>query len=164
MRSVLVLVVVALSGCAGGFRDGVFTKDDVRYRIGPPDESVWRRVGFANDDLAWVNKSSGHVIATNATCHDHGDPSLEVLTTHLLFGFADRELKEQKTEQLDGRESLHSKFEAKLDGVPIEIEIIVMKKNGCVHDFEYVAPLGHAVDQQAAFDRMVAGFAQEKSP
>ncbi len=164
MRSVLVLTVVALSGCASGFRDGVFTKADVSYRIGTPDESQWRRVGFADDDLAWLNRTTGHVLSTNATCHDHGDPSLEVLTTHLLFGFADRELKEQQPEMLDGRESLHSKFEAKLDGVPIEIEIVVLKKNGCVHDFEYVSPLGRAAEQQAAFDRLVAGFAQEKSP
>ncbi len=163
MRSVLVVALVALTGCASGLRDGVFTKPGVTYRLGVPPESNWRRVGFAENDLAWVSKT-GHVISTNATCQGHGDAPLEVLTQHLLFGFSDREQKEQKLEALDGRESLHSKYDAKLDGVEVEIELVVMKKNGCVHDFSYISPLHHADLFQADFDALIAGFVQEKSP
>lgn len=164
VRSIWVIALVALSGCATGLRDGVFNKDHVSYRIGVPPEADWRRVGFANNDLAWLHKTTGHVIAANATCENFGDPSLEVLTTHLLFGFTDREQKEEELEELDGREALHSKYDAKLDGVPIEIELVVLKKNGCVHDFSYVSPQGETGMAQATFDHLVHGFAQERSP
>jgi len=155
---------MVLTGCPSGLRDGLFSKPGVSYRIGVPPESDWRQVGFAENDLAWVHQTTGHVISTNATCDGHGDAPLEVLTQHLLFGFTERDLKEQKLEKLDGRESLHSRYLAKIDGVEADIEVIVLKKNGCVHDFSYVAPLGHADMFQATFDSLLAGFAQEKSP
>ncbi len=164
VQSFLVIASITLCGCATGLRDGVFSKDRVSYRIGVPPEAEWRRVNFSNNDLAWLHTTTGHVISTNATCENYGDPSLDVLTTHLLFGFSEREPKEQKLEELDGREALHSKYDAKLDGVPIEIELVVLKKNGCVHDFSYVSPKGHADMAQPAFDHLVHGFSQEKSP
>ncbi len=142
----------------------MFEKPGVRYRIAPPPDSHWRQVGFAENDLAWVNTTTGHVISVNATCSDHGDAPLEVLTQHLLFGFSDREQLEQKLEQIDGREAMHSKYEAKLDGVESTIELIVLKKNGCVHDFSYISPRGRADQFQSTFDALIAGFSQEKAP
>ncbi len=164
MRSILAGALICLSGCSAVLRGDVFSKPGVEYRLGVPPEGEWRRVGFAENDLAWVNKSTGHVISVNATCSDHGDAPLEVLTTHLLFGFSDRELKSQKLEAIDGREALRSKFTAKLDGVGAEIEVLVLKKNACVHDFSYISPEGHSDSKRAAFDALIAGFAQEKSP
>ena len=113
---------------------------------------------------AWVAKDSGDILAVNATCADHGDPSLEVLTGHLLIGFEEHSLQEQQTESLDGREALRSKYHATLDGVPVELELVVLKKNGCVHDFTFVAPLASAASHRAEFDTLVSRFRQEAAP
>lgn len=164
VRSIGVLALVTLVGCAGSLRDGVFSKSGVRYRVGLPDDTNWRRVGFAENDLAWVSRATGHVISTNATCRNHGDPSLEVLTQHLLFGFGDRQQKSQTVEEIDGREALHTKYDVTIDGVPAEIELVVLKKNDCVHDFSYISPPGQSGVYQTTFDRLIAGFAQEQSP
>lgn len=149
-----------LLGCGGALRDGRFAKEGVRYRVTAPAESAFRRVGFAENDLAW-SSTAGHLIATNATCKDHGDPTLEVLTGHLLLGFEERTLVERKPLTLDGRAALRSIFEVSIDGVPAEVEVVVLKKNGCVHDFTFVAPRGQRATHQASFDALVAGFAQE---
>jgi hypothetical protein len=166
MRSVSVRVCLlfALAGCGAGLREGRFFKDGLRYRVMAPSEAEWKPIGFAENDLAWASKSSAHLLAMNATCKDHGDPSLEVLTGHLLIGFDDRVLVDRKAETLDGRAALRSFYTVSIDGVPAEVEVVVLKKNGCVHDFTYVAPKGDRPRQQAAFDALVAGFVQEASP
>jgi len=156
--------LLLLGACSGGLRDGQFARDNVRYRVAAPPEAGWRRVSFAGNDLAWTAKGSGHLIALNAVCQDHGDPSLEVLTTHLLFGFDERTLTARKHETIDGRAALRSLYEVSIDGVPAEVEVVVLKKNGCVHDFTYVSPRGARATAQSTFDALVAGFAQESAP
>lgn len=154
---------VLLLGCGAGLREGRFFKDGLAYKVVAPTDPAWRRIDFAENDLAWA-ASDGHIIATNSTCKDHGDPTLEVLTGHLLIGFDERVLTQRKPFTLDGRAALRSCYEVSIDGVPAEVEVVVLKKNGCVHDFTYVSPRGQRPRWQAAFDGLVTGFAQEKSP
>lgn len=156
--------LVLLLGCGPGLREGRFLKDGLAYKVIAPAEPAWRRIGFAENDLAWATKDTGHIIATNATCKDHGDPTLEVLTGHLLIGFDERTLTDRKPFTLDGRAALRSFYDVSIDGVPAEVEVVVLKKNGCIHDFTYVSPRGQRAAQQAAFDALVSGFAQETAP
>lgn len=156
--------LLLLVGCGAGLREGRFIKDGLTYVVKAPAEPAFRRIDFADNDLAWAAKDSGHLIAMNATCADHGDPSLEVLTNHLLIGFEQRVLTERKPFTLDGRAALRSYFDVAIDGVPAEVEVVVLKKNGCVHDFTYVSPKGARAQQQATFDALVNGFSQEAAP
>ncbi|MBK7861460.1 MAG: hypothetical protein IPJ65_23165 [Archangiaceae bacterium] len=151
------VVALGAAACSSGLNGAYFKKGEVRYRVEALDRSTWRPLAFEGNDVAWLGPN-GSVLAMNATCKDFGDPSLEVLTTHMLLGFTDRELKERKTFVLDGRDALESTYTAKLDGVPIDITVAVLKKDGCVHDFTYVAPLGHGLEQRAALDQLIDGF------
>jgi hypothetical protein len=161
-RGFLLGLVVLVSGCSGGLAGGVFTRDGLSYRVVEPGPG-WRQVGFADNDLAWL-APTGHVIAINATCSGHEDPTLEVLTNHLVIGFSDREWVSKKKFQLDGREAMRSLIRARLDGVSTSLDIVVLKKNGCVHDFTYVSPTGQESTHQSEFDALVAGFRQERRP
>ena len=163
LRGVMLLgLVVVASGCGASLVAGMYTREGLSYRVVEPS-SGWRRVGFADNDLAWVS-SQGHVIAINATCTGHEDPQLDVLTNHLVIGFTDREWVSRKKFQLDGREAMRSLVRAKLDGVGRSLDLVVLKKNGCVHDFSYVSPEGLEAEHQAEFDALVAGFRQERAP
>lgn len=162
-RAVLLVLVLLGAGCRGVLAGTTFNKDAVGYRVVPPGGGTgWRRVDFADNDLAWLADGTGHVVAVNATCSDHDDPQLDVLTRHLVMGFTDRQWLSQEPFTLDGRDALRSKVTAKLDGVPVALEFVVMKKNGCVHDFTYISPMGHEAEHQADFDALVAGFKQER--
>lgn len=157
MRSLVALCVLACAACTEGLKGEYFQKGEVKYRVAELDREAWKKVGFADNDVAWTGPN-GAVLAMNATCRDYGDPSLEVLTTHMLMGFTDKELKGRKAFMLDGREALESTYTAKLDGVPIDITVVVLKKDGCVHDFSYVAPLGQGSAHRAALDTLLDGF------
>jgi hypothetical protein len=157
------LACAGLASCNGGIKGGYFVKDGLRYRVAEPDPNGWQVVKFAENDLAWVHRNGAHVLSVNATCDNHGDPALDVLTTHLMFGFSERSLKARETKMIDGREALLSKYVAKLDGVPVEIDLAVLKKNDCVHDFIYIAPVGRLPEHQAEFDRLLAEFTAERT-
>ena len=166
LRGVIFLLMVAgLTGCHGTLSNGVYRRDGVAYRVVEPPADAWRSVDFADNDLAWVSRNSGHVLAVNATCGSQTeDPPLEVLTNHLVMGFTDRQWLSREKFMLDGREAERSKVQARLDGVPTSVQLVVLKKNDCVHDFSYVSPLGEEAAHQRDFDALVAGFAQEHAP
>ena len=158
--------ILALWVLAGGcrhaeLRDGVFTKPKVRYQIGelsPP----WLGVSLRDNDLAWNHKRDGHTIAVNSTCQGYEDVPLPILTRHLLVGFTNRELLGEQLTTLDGREALRSHYAAELDGVPIELLVVVMKKNGCIYDFTYVSPRHRFEEHLADFERLVEQFRSEE--
>lgn len=161
LRGCTLGLALGLAGCAGGLRDGVFRKAAVAYRVSAPDPQAFRPVAFSDNDLAWAATRSSHLLAMNAVCEGHDDAPLDVLTRHLLFGFTERTRVSDALEPLDGREALRTVWTAKLDGVPVELELVVLKKNGCVHDFTYVSPPGERAAHEADFEALVKGFRQQ---
>jgi hypothetical protein len=164
-RISLLLALLALPIVAGcrrvAFEDSVFSKPQVSYRIGELPKH-WQRVFVEGNDLAFSEIDTGRAISINSTCEGHDDPPLPVLTRHLLMGFTEREELSQRLIALDGREALRSRHTAKLDGVPVELEFVVLKKDGCVFDFIYVAPPGQAEVRMADFESLITGFHAER--
>jgi hypothetical protein len=148
---------VGLSACRTGWQDGIFSKSGVRYELGRAP-SGFTPVGFQDNDVAFEMRSTGHSIAVNSTCHGYEDASLQVLRRHLLMGFTDVELLEEEVQPLDGRDSLWTHVAARLDGVPLQLQLVVLKKNGCVFDFTYVSPPAEYAARRADFQGVVGGF------
>jgi hypothetical protein len=161
---IMLLALPALAGCRRqvSFEDSVFSKPDVDYRVGELPEH-WQRVYLKDNDLAFSEVDTGRALSINSTCEGHDDPPLPVLTRHLLMGFTERQEQSQQLISMDGREALRSRYTAKLDGVPVELELVVLKKDGCVFDFTYVAPPGQAELRMADFDALLAGFHAERA-
>ena len=92
----------------------------------------------------------------NARCRsaDARTPLL-ALTTQLLIGSTEREVARQEVEPFDGREALHTTLRAKYDGVPMQLDVYVLSKDGCTYDFVRVAPKS---DGEPAFEGWVRGF------
>ncbi|HWV36896.1 MAG TPA: hypothetical protein VN033_00280 [Vulgatibacter sp.] len=157
LASLAALVAIA-SSCAstGTFRDGVYLGREANYRI-TPLASPWSRIFFTGNDLAWEGPQ-GQVVAVNGVCSGHGDPSLKVLTDHLLFGFEDRVVEARDELRLAGRAALRTRASATLDGVPVELELTVLKKDGCVYDLTYTAPPGGFDAGLATYRALVESF------
>jgi hypothetical protein len=150
------VLLLALAGCAG-LRDGRYSDGSTKYRIGPIPES-WQQLHVTGNDVTYLSRDSGHSLSVNATCEDHDDPPLKVLTQHLLMGFTARETISQTTQRMVDREALRTHVRAALDGVPVELELVVLKKDGCVYDFTYVSPEGQLAAREAVFEQVLANF------
>ena len=159
----LLLLAAPLAGCRRvSFDDSVLTKPDVRYRVGTLP-AHWKQVWLEGNDLAFSEPGTGRALSVNATCEGHDDPPLTVLTRHLLTGFTERQEVSQQLIPLSGREALRSRYLAKMDGVPVRLELVVLKKDTCVFDFSYVAPPEEAEARLADFEGLLGGFEMERS-
>jgi hypothetical protein len=157
MGPVLALLAV-FSGCTPvpAFDGTVFRKDGVAFRV-PPRPSDWRAIRVDEASLAFRDDPRDASILVNGRCGVEDAPLL-ALTNQLIMGTTEREVEAQDTLPFDGREALHTRMRAKLDGVPMLYDIYVLKKDGCVYDFVYVAPPPLAEAGLAAFERFVSDF------
>ena len=155
-------LVAALVACAGShaprFDGEVFRHGKVAFRLDPPPAS-WRRVDVSHASLAYRDEPNDGSVLVNARClaADERTP-LVALTNHLLIGATERNYLLQEATPFDAREALHTRVEAKWDGVPMVLDVWVLSKDGCVYDFVYMAPPARFGAGAPAFERFVRGF------
>lgn len=155
--------LIALLGCGGArLRGNVYTDSEARYRVGPLS-SAWSALEVeGQNDLAYHHDAIGALVQVNATCDPDSDVPLTALTNHLLIGFTERDVREQRVVPLDGREALRTHVLARLDGVERELLFVVLKKNDCVYDFSLIAAPGSAYARALPeFEAFLAGFSTE---
>jgi hypothetical protein len=134
---------------------------DVCYRFG--QLPGWRVVRQKGPEIAFFDDRTKAVAQANATCRDDAEAaSLEVLMRHLILGYTDVQERKSENVWLDGREALHQIVDARLDGVPIRLDLYVLKRNGCIFDLTLAAPPDQYDAVASNFTRFVSGFAQEK--
>ncbi len=154
-------------GCAttGTLQSGVYRGDETSYRIGGVS-SDWTPVTVDHqNDLAWHNEEKGALMHVDSTCDPAHDIPLTALRSHLLIGFTEREVVAEDVVTMDGREALRTHLHAKLDGVPRDILLQILKKDDCVYDFALVTPRGPNFEEAVGdFDEMLAGFSTDLGP
>lgn len=158
-------LVGPILACSSGatFSHGHFRDAEASYQLGLLG-SKWERVYISSrNDLAWQNQDLGAIIQVNASCNPSMDVPLKALTNHLMIGFTERNIREQKLLPMAGRESLRTHLTAKLDGVPREMVFDVLKKNGCVYDFSVVTPPGPRFNRALRdYLGLIAGFRSDR--
>jgi hypothetical protein len=133
----------------------------VCYVVGslPPS---WRLVQQHSGEVGFFSDDAGAVIQSNVSCSAQEEAApLAALTNQLLIGYTERRVRAQTLVALDRREALHSLVDVKLDGVPMQLELYVLKRNGCVFDLSYAVPVGRKGGARD-FAAFVAGFQQTR--
>ena len=157
----LAVLLVATAACGGAHYQGdLYDDGEARYRLASPEQG-WSAVDVERSvDLAWTHRELAAVMSANARCNPALDIPLVALTNHLLIGFTDRELLNQELVPMDGREAMRTHVTAKLDGVPRELLLTVLKKDGCVYDFHLAAPPGPRFGRaKPIYEQLVESFA-----
>ncbi len=91
-----------------------------------------------------------------------GESTLDVLARHLTFGLTKREVLENDTTTVAGREAAHSVVRGTVDGQVVTVEAVVVRGEPCVHDFLYVAPAGAFDAGRPTFRTLVESLALER--
>jgi hypothetical protein len=157
--SLLVVLAAALGGFACGgatFSQGVYSNEFVTYRVGQV-EPGWERVQLDDDVLAFHHDKLGTVSITS-TCSDYEDVPEEALLNHLLFGMRERNFRSEETVTVDGRGALHAVIDVQLDGVPVTLEVYLLKKDGCVYDMTLISSREAFAGARGVLTRLIAGF------
>ncbi|MGH7831135.1 MAG: hypothetical protein ACREP8_13275 [Candidatus Binatia bacterium] len=161
------LTILFLVGCFGGVkRTGkvigyepgrVLTKKGY-YQVGILPEG-WRRINLEQALVAFRNEALQSTIATDSFCDQaYDDSSLPILTRHLFAGLQKIEVLQEQSFTLSDRGALRTMMKATLDGVPVMLEIVVVKKNWCLFDFYLVSPPERFAGATADFETFYRGF------
>ncbi len=151
-------IVLGAAGCSAGLTGDTFHGDGFAFRIGALPEG-WQRVDVSHAALAFRDARDGGTIVLNGRCGVDGeDVPLEALTQHLFLRFTERQLLEQAVLPFDRREAMRTVLTAKLDGVPMQFDVWVLKKDGCVYDLAYMASPARFARGAAEFERFVRAF------
>ena len=131
------------------------------YRTGTLD-SNWQLVHVEMASASYFNSALKAIIESNASCRDDAEATpLETLTNQLLLGYTERNYRSAERVAMVNREALHTVVEAKLDGVPMVLDLYVMKRNGCIFDLSLAVPPEQLGDGSTAFSQFVQGFVDE---
>jgi hypothetical protein len=151
-------LIAAGAGCgaSASFRDGVFDDGTVRYRVGALGPG-WDRIEVGDNDLAFNNRELG-TISANSTCKEYEDVPEQALMNQLLFGTRERVYRAEETITLDGRGALHHVVDVELDGVPLTLDIFLLKKDGCVYDISRISSRPEFDRGRPALFAFVQGF------
>jgi hypothetical protein len=135
------------------------------YNVGDLPDS-WQRTKIGSyKTIAFYNPELKSTLETDAFCDDaYDDASLQVLTTHLYFDIRDKKTRWEKPFMLSGRGALRSVAEGKVDGVPIVLDTVVIKKDDCLFDFAMASEPDLYSKAAADFERFFKGFQYQGNP
>jgi hypothetical protein len=155
------VLVAACATATGRIENGVFHSAK-GYRVTLP-ASGWRVETGPRADLALEREAgAGGGMLVDATCRGReAARPLDVLTRHLTFGLTRRDVLENGTTTVDGREVFHSVVRGRAEGRDVTVEAMVLRAGSCVHDFLYVAPSEAFAAGRPAFRALVDSFTLE---
>jgi hypothetical protein len=153
----VVFACVGLAACGGPtFEDGIYADAHTRYQVGTLP-GRWQSIDANGNDLAFYREGMG-TVAVNSTCTEYDDVPLTALVKHLLFDTTARDVRLDETVTLVNRGARHLVVELELDGVPVELELFVLRKDGCIYDLVHVRARSAPAPAREAFLAFVARF------
>lgn len=142
-----------------GYRHGrVFVTREHTYRVGRLPAG-WERMRAPARTISFYNRTSRSSISTDAMCgRDVSDRKLDVLAGGMLSALENRVIRDESRFDLDGRGALRQRMRGSLDGVPVDVDFVVVRKNGCVFDFYAVSPVGTDAQVEEDFEIFFRAF------
>lgn len=130
--------IVLIAGCAilGGSGNEISRADD--YSLSTP--SSWQKKGTDGESDYAYRLPSGNTVTVTSSCNKHKEASLKVLTRELLIGSRNVKIEREESLVILGSEAHYSRVRASSEGVPFLLDIVVLKKRGCVFDFSLMSP------------------------
>lgn len=152
------LSVLAGCGATAAFDGETYRDAQVAFRV-PRAPTEWRPIKVTAAKLAFRDDTREASILVTARCGiSSDDVPLQSLTAQLVMGTTAREYLSEEVIAFDGREAMHTIMRAKLDGVLMQYDLVVLKKNGCIYDLVYVAPPNQFDAGVKAFESFSVGF------
>ena len=110
------------------------------YRVSPP-KNGWNKTLGGGADHSWYHKENGGLMFVNSNCgRRFEDRPLKDSLNSLLAGITVGESITSQELKIDNRAAHMEIYDAKIDGIEMQIAAIVLSKNECLYDFVYTAP------------------------
>ncbi|HEX5037357.1 MAG TPA: hypothetical protein VFX30_09395 [bacterium] len=165
-RWVIVFFLLTLCACFGldrrggitGYKNGEADAGKARFtvrRLPPP----WKQPRRLLKQLVYENDPLAATIVVDALCGPkYDDAPLNRLAAEMFQRLQKPKIRSEKNVTLDGRSAVRMDGGGAIDGVPLEMSVVVMKKNFCLYDFIYFAPPQTFSQGKRDFEEFLNGF------
>lgn len=109
-------------------------------------------------DKAWQSEKTGNTMAFLTECNQNVDTSLKSLQFETLNALSDLQINQNNNVTFEDREGLIAQATGKVDGVPVELSVLVFKKNGCNFTLSYMGRRQHFQSESRYFEKFKESF------
>ena len=128
------------------------------YRVGKLPEG-WNLLKTPARAITFFNDDTSSSISTDAFCgRSVGGQGLSSLGGEVISALDDRKVVEEVPFMLDGRAAVRQRVEGKFNGVPIVLDLIVVRKDNCVFDMYAIMPPDSVSATEGDFETFYLGF------
>lgn len=154
---------VKKTGKVVGYQNGEVLTKKGHYQVGELPAS-WSRVKLGKAMVAFYNEDLGSTISTDSFCDQaYDDAPLASLTQQLMPGMQEIKTLSEESFMLGDRGALRTILTATMDGLPVKLSLVVVKKNWCLFDFFLVSNEAHFAAAEKDFEKFYQGFSYEGS-
>lgn len=140
------------------YREGAAKTGKTRFYPGSLP-SPWSGPKLRLKQMVYENDAAQATIVVDALCGPKYDEAPLPRLAHDLFGkFRKTTISREGFRVLDGRDAYSVRGQGDLDGVPVAMQVVVMKKDFCLYDFVYFAPPAKFSGAVADFEGFLNGF------
>ncbi len=119
--------------------------------------SGWKKTAKANADYAFVNPKTSAIIYTNSICDKYSHARLTDLGQNILRSVDKFSAPHPHKTSFANRDAYRWTGQGLLDGVPINLDYLIVRKSNCVFDFVLIAPeLEYWAQDQTSFDQFLS--------
>ena len=130
------IMTLVLSSCVSvQLPSGKVTQaKDVQYK--EPGEP-YAAIKTQNADKTWLSSKTGNTISYLSECGGTGDSSLQSIEGESLSAMSDLQVVKSEELTYNGREARQTIAAGSVDGVSVQIILLIFKKNGCTYSLSY---------------------------
>lgn len=128
---------------------------DVNYK---KPEAPYEIIKVTSADHAWLSSKTGNTISFISDCHGTADPTLQQLEGEPLAVLDKLKIITTKNINYNGRDALRTVAQGEVDGVPVQTELVVFKKNNCNYTLSYGGLTKHFDEETKYFEKFLESF------
>jgi hypothetical protein len=158
MKNLILMCIVALffCNCVSVNLPNGKTKRAEDVIFDPPKEP-FKEISSTNADKTWISDKTGNTISYLSECGG-ADPTLPQMESDLLSAMNKLNIQQSEDTEFNSREARRTVATGEVDGVAVQLQIMVFKKNGCNYTLSYGGVHKKFGSEQKIFDAFLKSF------
>jgi hypothetical protein len=137
--------------------DGLYRDADAGFQVQLPP-AAWIPTPLDGAALAFGAPDLRAGMALMVECKSPETGDLPAVASHLFFGLQEKRIQSRERFHLHDAPGVLTRLRGDLDGAPVEVEAVTLRRGGCLYDFVYVAPPAAFTAGHAAFQAFVESW------
>lgn len=118
----------------------------------------FKQIKVANSDRSWLSEKTGNTISFLSECGSNVDLSISQIETDSLSALNKVEVLQAEVTEYNGREAHKTLVTGELDGIPVQLALLVFKKNNCNYTLSYSGVKKNFASEESYFQNFINDF------